>query len=56
MPKADDEGEVAVMPTFLRKFFFILFLVFVFGGEILQGKRCIMETKQKSWAKSNSVN
>ena len=33
MPKADDEGEVAVMPTFLRKFFFILFLVFVFGGK-----------------------
>ena len=32
MPKADDEGEVAVMPTFLRKFFFILFLVFVFWG------------------------
>ena len=33
MPKADDEGEVAVMPTFLRKFFFILFLVFDFGGK-----------------------
>ena len=35
---------------------FILFLVLVFWGEIRQGKRCIMETKQKSWAKSNSVN